>query len=169
MGNGGAGGVMAADFLVVMNRVLFLEMPVNLSHHEHPGCSAGNPNSLSVSVILLFQTFLPPPPLALVPRHASAADGSSDCCSPTPNLCRCSCVFLLFFLFLPWRFSSSLMSISGRGVGGWVGGALASLKHNSSHNTLNIDIFLLRQVLFWFFFSLFSVKMVAWTNTKYAW
>lgn len=61
MGNGAAAGVMAADFLMVMNRVLFLEMPVNLSHHEHPACSAGNPNSLLVSVILLFQTFLHPP------------------------------------------------------------------------------------------------------------
>ena len=35
------------------------------------------------------------------------------------------------------------------------------------HGTLNIDIFLLRQVLFWFFFSF--VKMLVWTNTKYAW
>lgn len=61
MGNGAAAGVMAADFLVVMNQVLFLETPVNLSHHEHPACSAGTPNSLSVSVILLFQTFLHPP------------------------------------------------------------------------------------------------------------
>lgn len=63
MGNGAAAGAMAACFLVVMNRVLFLEMPVNLSHREHPACSAGNPNSPSVSVILLFQTLLPPPPL----------------------------------------------------------------------------------------------------------
>lgn len=62
MGNGAAAGVMAADFLIVMNRVLFLKMPVNLSHQEHPACSAGNPNSLSVSVILLFPTFLPPLP-----------------------------------------------------------------------------------------------------------
>lgn len=59
MGNGAAAGVMALDFLVVMNRVLFLETPVNLSHHEHPACSAGNPNSLSVSVIRLLLTHTP--------------------------------------------------------------------------------------------------------------
>lgn len=101
MGNGAADGAMVARFLVVMNRVLFLEMPVNLSHREHPACSAGNPNSLSVSVILLFQTLLPPPLPALVPRHTSAADGSSDCSSPTPNLRRCSVVLSFFFKFLP--------------------------------------------------------------------
>lgn len=57
MGNGAAAaGVTAVDFLVVMNRALFLETPVNLSHHEHPACSAGNPNSLSVSVIRLLLT-----------------------------------------------------------------------------------------------------------------
>lgn len=158
MGNGAAAGVMAADFLVVMNRVLFPEMLVNLSHHEHPACSAGNPNSLSVSVILLFQTFLhPPTPPAPLPRQASAADGSSDCCSPTPNLCRCSVVFFFFYYSFPdvpplvWRVS---------GAGG---------RSTTAATALNIDIFLLRQVLFWFFFSLFSVKMVAWTNTKYAW
>lgn len=82
-----------------------------------------------------FKRFCTPPP-APVPRHASAADGSSDCCSPTPTLCRHSGVVLLVFLFLPWRSSSSLMSIWPRGVvvgSGGRGGSKAQQQHSFKH------------------------------------
>lgn len=144
MGNGAAAGVMAADFLVVMNRVLFLEMLVNLSHQEDPACWAGNPNRLSVSVILLFQTFLH----RLLTRRQPLM-GAQIAAHPH-WLSAGAALLLLFFPDVP----PLVWGVSGAGQG-VVEGVGVVPKHNSSHSFKHWYIFIKTSTLLIFFLTFF--------------
>lgn len=172
MGNSAAARVMVADFLMVMNRVLFLEMPVNLSHHEHPACSAGNPNSLSVSVILLFQTFLHPPAGAGTSPGVSRWWELRLLLTHTESLSVQPCCFFCFFIpdvppIVWW--------VSGWGGGDGDGGGGGLAKHNSSHSFKHWYIFIKTSTLLIFFLTFFcknggvnqyKICMVVWETVS---